>query len=676
MKYMHKFLACAVALALIVAMIPFKAKAETPTAKEEVIYINLNTDGSVKDITVVNIFDLDADGKILDYGRYESIRNMTTTDELGYANETITVDAKAGRLYYEGKLRSEVMPWNISIRYFLDGVEYAGKDIAGKSGDLKISIQITKNEACVGNFFEGMALQTSLSLDTGSCTDIRADGATIANVGSKKQLTFTILPGKGADLQISAKVKDFRMDGVAINGVKLKLNIQIDDDAIQNKITQILDAIRQVDDGAGQLQDGVSQVQQGSGQIYDKVGEMADGVGQLQGGSQQLANGLAQIAQKNEELMGGAWQVYEGLCSAAEMVINAKLAEYALDPIVLTPDNYEEVLASLLEQIDEEKVYQMAYDQALAMVTLEVEARQDEVYMGYIESIADSVYMTYLRSQAEELYEMVVRQIVKEQLMGAGMSEEAAEAMLQTERGQQLVRLALMNLTDEQKEQIIQGAFESLTEEQKQQIRQGAVESLTEEQKQQIREGYIDQVMKSEEVTSQIQAAVDASGSAAGSIVSLKSQLDNYSVFYSGLKTYTDAVADAAAGAQTLDMNMQTLQTAVGTLHTALGTLHDGTNQLLEGSTELKEGTGEFLDQISGSEDEISGMIDAIVESFSGSDVQLGSFVSDKNTNVKSVQFVIKTEAIDTEPLPEPLPVTEEKLTFWQKLWRLFGFGK
>lgn len=50
-----------------------------------------------------------------------------------------------------------------------------------------------------------------------------ADGATVANVGSNKQLAYTILPNKGADIEITADVKNFEMSGIAINGIKLNL---------------------------------------------------------------------------------------------------------------------------------------------------------------------------------------------------------------------------------------------------------------------------------------------------------------------------------------------------------------------------------------------------------------------------------------------------------------------
>ena len=673
MKLIQKITAGLMAALLILLMIPFSAKAEAGTPKEEVIYVNLNADGSVKEIYVVNIFELDADGKIIDSGRYESLRNMTTTDEIGYANETITIDAKAGRLYYEGKLSTNVMPWNVSVHYYMDGVEYTAQQIAGMSGDLKITLQITKNENCEGNFFEGMALQTTLSLDTKTCTDIRADGATMANVGSKKQMTFTILPGKGADVQVTAKVRDFAFDGISINAVKLKLNIEIDDATIQDKIGQILDAVKDVDAGAGQIQEGMSQLQGGTGEIYDKVGQMTSGTSALLSGSNTLADGLAQIVANNSQLMNGAWQVYEGLCSAAELVINEKLASYGMDAIKLTPKNYEKVLKDLLKKIDGDNVYDLAYQKALEMVTEQVEERAQEVYLGYLATIADSVYMTYLLSVADSLYELAAATVIKEELVTNGFTEEGAEAYLKTSRGKEMIRDAVAGMTDEQKDQVIQTVYATLTEEQKQQILEGAVESLTKEQKRQILDGYIDQMMKSKEVTDQIAAAVAGSGTAASSIISLKGQLDNYSVFYEGLKSYTEAVEAALTGAQKLKLNMSTLHDAVGTLHTALGTLHDGASDLLDGATDLKDGTGQFLEEMAGSESDISGMVNSIVDSFSGSDVELGSFVSEKNTQVTSVQFVIKTAAVAAGQAEVETPVAQQELTFWQKLLRLFG---
>ena len=52
--------------------------AEENTPKDENVYVNLNQDGSVDGIYVVNAYRLDADTQIVDYGNYESVKNLTS----------------------------------------------------------------------------------------------------------------------------------------------------------------------------------------------------------------------------------------------------------------------------------------------------------------------------------------------------------------------------------------------------------------------------------------------------------------------------------------------------------------------------------------------------------------------------------------------------------------------
>ena len=674
MKHTKRIIAALLAALLIIGILPLSAFAATEnTPKEEVVYINLNADGSVKEIVVVNIFDLDKDGQIIDYGKYESLRNMTTTDKIGYSGETVTIDAKAGKLYYEGKLDSNVMPWNIAIHYYMDSKEYKASDIAGKSGDLKITIDITKNENCIGNFFEGYALQASVTLDTEKCSNIKADGATVANVGSNKQLTYTILPNKGADIEITAKATNFEMSAIAINGIKLNLAIDIDDAEIQSKIDEIIGAVKDLDEGAGELKDGAEELYDGTTLLKDKVGELYNGVGALSGGAAELYSGLTQITSKNKELLGGAYEAFKGLCFASETILNAELTKNGLQTVTLTPETYATVLTELLKTMDADAVYNMAYNKALAEVTAQVEAQADALYAGYIEQNTDAIYLAYIQSQADTLYAQVAAQAVLEQLIANGYTEQQAMAYLQTPEGQAMVAQTVAAMNDGQKQQIISTAVANLTPDQKTQIKAGALASLTDKEKEQIRNGYIEQTMKSKEVTDQITAAVAAANTAAASVTELKGQLDNYSLFYEGLKSYTSAVSDAASGANTLKIKMDTLYTNVGTLKTSVGDLNDGVKALFDGTTELKNGTGEFVKETDGIEAEVTDEIDSMINEATGSDVEVTSFVSEKNTNVDSVQFVIQTEAIEIAEVDNTEPVVEEKLNFWQKLLRLFG---
>ena len=595
MKHMQKFTAAAMAV-LLLGFTVVPAFAETaPSAKEEVIYAMADASGKVTDAEAVNIF---AGGDIVDYGDYSAVKPLNTNDTITQNGDQIAFSSTADKVYYQGTMKNAALPWNISIRYYLDGKEYAPQDVAGKSGALEIRFSVTKNESCGGSFYDDYALQASFTLDTERCQNIVSNGATVANVGSDKQLTYTILPGKGIDTVITADVTDFEMDAAAINGVRLNLDVDVDDTDLMDKVDELVSAIGDLDDGAWELHDGTEELYDATKTLNSKVGDLHSGVGDLTAGAGDLYTGLTDITAQNQQA--------------------------------------------------------------------------DQLYLGYVKSQADSIYLAYVTTQADALYAQVAAQAVREQLIQSGYSEAQADAYLQTADGQTLVAQTVSNMTEEQKAQILNAAVAKLTDEQKKQILQGAVASLTEEQKAEIREAYIQQMMASDDVTSQINAAV-ATVSAAKQVSELKGQLDSYGVFYQGLVAYTNAVSSAAAGAKSLKLNMDTLYSNTGKLKLSVGELSDVVGELYDGTGELTDGTTEFVDKTSDMDTQISDEIDSMTASLSGGDGDAESFVSEKNTNVNTVQFVIKTAAIEKAETTTDNTVESAPLTFWQKLLRLVG---
>lgn len=595
MKHMQKFTAAAMAV-LLLGFTVVPAFAETaPSAKEEVIYAMADASGKVTDAEAVNIF---AGGDIVDYGDYSAVKPLNTNDTITQNGDQIAFSSTADKVYYQGTMKNAALPWNISIRYYLDGKEYAPQDVAGKSGALEIRFSVTKNESCGGSFYDDYALQASFTLDTERCRNIVSNGATVANVGSDKQLTYTILPGKGIDTVITADVTDFEMDAAAINGVRLNLDVDVDDTDLMDKVDELVSAIGDLDDGAWELHDGTEELYDATKTLNSKVGDLHSGVGDLTAGAGDLYTGLTDITAQNQQA--------------------------------------------------------------------------DQLYLGYVKSQADSIYLAYVTTQADALYAQVAAQAVREQLIQSGYSEAQADAYLQTADGQTLVAQTVSNMTEEQKAQILNAAVAKLTDEQKEQILQGAVASLTEEQKAEIREAYIQQMMASDDMTSQINAAV-ATVSAAKQVSELKGQLDSYGVFYQGLVAYTDAVSSAAAGAKSLKLNMDTLYSNTGKLKLSVGELSDAVGELYDGTGELTDGTTEFVDKTSDMDTQISDEIDSMTASLSGGDGDAESFVSEKNTNVNTVQFVIKTAAIEKAETTTDNTVESAPLTFWQKLLRLVG---
>ena len=131
------------------------------------------------------------------------------------------------------------------------------------------------------------------------------------------------------------------------------------------------------------------------------------------------------------------------------------------------------------------------------------------------------------------------------------------------------------------------------------------------------------------------------------------------------------SVSAAAAGAGSLKLNMDSLYSSTGKLKLSVGELRDAVGELYDGPGELTNGTSEFVDQTSDMDPQISDEIDSMTNSFSGGDTI--SFVSEKNTHVNAVQFVIKTAAIEKAEVPLDDAGESAPLTFWQKLLRLVG---
>ena len=82
--------------------------------------------------------------------------------------------------------------------------------IGGRTGKLQLILAVRQNPDCDPAFFEHYGLQAIITLDTKLCKNIVADGATQANVGADRQLSYTILPGKGKELTVTPTLRILR----------------------------------------------------------------------------------------------------------------------------------------------------------------------------------------------------------------------------------------------------------------------------------------------------------------------------------------------------------------------------------------------------------------------------------------------------------------------------------
>lgn len=710
--FYKKLLTCFLAVVLTVSALPAAAFAqEENTPKEEVVYVNLNADGSVSDIYVVNSFDLPQGGRIIDYGNYTALRNMTSTAPIAEEDGAIQIDAGEDKLYYEGRLDNRDIPWDISLQYYLDGVECPATELAGKSGGLAILLSFRKNPDCRGSFFEDYALQASLTLDTNRAENITAKGATVANVGSEKQLTYTILPGQESEFTITADVTDFEMGGISINGIRLNMEIEVDDQVLMDQVLALRDGIERLDDGAGDLKEGIAALEEGAeGSLQTGADEFRDGVGQLHTGTAGLKDGGSDLQAGAMDLQKGADTLDDGAQDLNDgiLLLEQGLKELNGKSSELTAGSAQIKTALLQIQNALNGVSDTSAEiQALVEASAQIKSGIQTLSDGVSELQKNVSYEAY---KAVMLHNGLDLDALEEgngtaiqklrsllQLLELLMNTPAAEAyldQLQELKGQLEQTITLLEGNNAN----IQGTKEYLTalNTNIQALSNGAAE---------LKENY-------EEFDEGIGRLAATLGNLLYQISGLSQGIDTlveeYAKLDDGLKEYTGGVAQIVAGYTQITKGSRILVEGSGALrdgsaslysgtselldgiigfYDATGTLQDGTGQLEEGvaklltgvaslydgSGELKDGTAALRQETSGMDTEISEQIDALLESISGGGDKTASFVSDQNTRVQSVQFVMKTDGIEIPEAAVPDAGEEKPLTFWQKLLKLFG---
>lgn len=302
MKKINKSLAILLTGSMILCNVLPVSAAESQTeavySKYENVYAKLSAEGVASDAYVVNHFSVKEAGDIVDYGNYETVKNLTTLNEMQVNRESVGFYADGGEFYYQGQMENAELPWKFSIRYELDGKSVTCEELAGKDGRLKIIFQSEKNEKVKGDFYDNYLMQISVTLNCEKAANIVADGATVADAGADRQLSFTVLPGSDADFTVEADVKDFSMSGFSIAAVPYNMSIDMEEfntDDFTDQISELTDAVDKLNDGTESLNRGMRE-------LCDNNGEVLDGSQKLQDGIRELSNNSATIRDASRQI--------------------------------------------------------------------------------------------------------------------------------------------------------------------------------------------------------------------------------------------------------------------------------------------------------------------------------------------------------------------------------------
>ncbi|MDL2236915.1 hypothetical protein LJC56_03665 [Christensenellaceae bacterium OttesenSCG-928-K19] len=304
--------------------------------KDEVVYATLDAAGSVDAIYTVNHFSSAKGERITDYGEYDSVVNLTNTDQLTAASGAVSFTSDADNFYYQGNMSSTDLPWLFDISYKLDGSSMAPEDTAGKDGKLELGITSSQNGKTDPTFYENYMLQITVTLDTEKCSNIEAPDATIASAGKNKSIAFTVLPGGDANYTVTTDVQNFSMAGISIAAVPYSMNMDMGDLDMEGQLEdleKLPEAISELNDGVGKLEDGTS--------------EMKSGANQLASGSSGIKSGLNQISGNSSKLVDGSAKINDALSQIATELGTSDLENLDLSQISQLPDGLSRLSGGL-----------------------------------------------------------------------------------------------------------------------------------------------------------------------------------------------------------------------------------------------------------------------------------------------------------------------------------------
>ncbi len=689
-----------------------QASQQSGVSKEENIYVNLSLDGSAENLYVVNSWLLETATELLDYGKYTSVRNLTTDAPISHAKGQIRVQAPAGRFRYQGTLDGAELPWEIAISWRLEGEEIDGAELAGKTGRLEMRIGIEPGEAADKAFTNHYQLQVTIPMDMTRCSNLQAAGAATANAGKQKQLIYTILPGQDREIVLTADVVDFEMDSILFQGlpVSMEMDNELLDleelrertEELSGKAEEFSEDALTITGGADSLREGISGLAQGTGTLRDGLKSYTDGTGMiedgmqmLQEGSEELLNGSGQLAggitalRQGIDQLNGGFQGDNGLVSGS-----AQLA----DGIKQIRDRIQE-MADGVGNMDLAEIQEELLNASRALLDAEADlliarAKTTLQEMELEEPAWEGNQEEQLWRLSGHLKTLIVRVAVElgnqteggsgaedsgtaNSESGGSIAEETSDEGTSGEEGSESGNPVhteedletLLNLRSDT-DQLL-GNYETL----------GQMSDLPgggdmPEQLEEIKtalDAFLFGIGQLSDGASALADGIRQVGDGVEALSDGASQLESGGYqLTDGIRQFGEGISGFSDGAKELENAAQGLLDGANQLFDSSSDFAEGIGEVADTARELRESTDSFKDQTSDMEENLNEDLDRALDEFSSEGYRPVSFTSDQNENVTLVQFEMKTSAIRIPQEPAKIHV-EEKKGFWERLLALFG---
>ena len=499
--------------------------------KTEVVYVSLDATGAARSASVVNMFDVESGGQVVDFGPYDDVLSLSEDKPLSREGQATSFSVGEGTFLYQGNVSQPVIPWNISLSYELDGRSVSADEVAGAEGEVVIHLKTGRNEDADRAFYDSYMLQATFTLPAGTCSDVVAEQATLAMSGEDRTVAFTVLPGHDGDFTMKMNAKDFTLPAAQI--VALPYTSVIEMPSADGMV-----------DGVSELGDAVSRLASGAAQLDAGSSEFASGVGDFAAGLAQFGEGLGTLAASSDQLTEASAQVDAAFTAVSEALGQIDLSQ--VDELAKLPG----LMRNLADALD-----------AVAGTASEVSGAYSAAYgelAGSMDAIPDG---TANDDQIE-----AIRQLAD--TTDDTADDETVETLVSTYRAAQSARQTFAEHRD---------AFDA------------AKRNL--EATAQLSSGMSEAARLLRVIADELDASIEAGGledlkSLLGGVGELA---QGYGLFHQGLVSYTDGVKALASNYAQMNAGAQELSAGAGRLAQGVSAYSGGVSQLNAATIDLPQ---------------------------------------------------------------------------------------
>lgn len=630
-----KIMSKVIASSLVLALGTINAVPVFAYSKDETVYTKAKSNGEGYQTTVTeHIKNTDDLETLNDISELLNITNTNGDEEFSRENNSITWKASGNDIYYKGNTEKE-LPIESSIKYELDGEEIEAKDLAGKSGKIKITINYTNKEertvrinGKTEKIYVPFVVATGTMLDNTKIKNVTVTNGKVIDNGNKTLVVALSCPGLIGSLgleddvdidlnkiEISFDAENFEMGNImSVAMPKVFENSDIDNldalDDIYSQINDLKSASTQLVEGAKTLQDGTEEYVSKSTEFADGLESFNQGINTATNSYNKIDEGIDSVNSNISSIKSGANKLNQGASDLSD----------GLNSLQTGVSAGKEKAVSSLEESSE--TLSEGIDQIIAGKDQEVETIKEQVIENANNQLADGLktgVSSAVSSAIDSTMEKKMESLQKEILADESLTTEEKLAIKNA--------LSKISISDAEKQAMskqigtaIDSAVAKTTKAQ-----EAGLDKINDNEKG-VKAGL--KTLKTQ-ASSSIKIGISAISSGFDSITEGTTELIKGSNdLKSGTSSLSQGTSKLQTGVSTLASGSKELKSGLSTLNSSSNKLNSANKQLLEGANTISDGAKTLAEGISTFDEE---GINKIVSMVNGD-------VKDLQTRVEKLQ--------------------------------------